>query len=369
MIFSPGNNKENDVSFAKVFDSSSDIVGSTNNNNSNNGCGALLGGGGTSGLIVDQSAYSDAGSMDTECHQNPNFDSIDLIIIKNNYRQFRLIPREVVHYMMENFIDDETLLKCILPLSREYEDYSLDLIYRRNIGRGDAMLSFIFNYKTIAQITQSAETSEEESLLFSSEMFDKLFQNNVLKVIDLHDFCKHSTQIAVPLMLQYSRQCEEFIKVCKKAKKKIVSPTSLVEGTVFPTSPVVENPDVFLLGEQHFNFKRLKQGVLSPRSALPVLHDESLEKKQALLHKRYYQLVSLLNLILSVDYLKTWQWCIMNDMSMFRRISSKNGEKLAKIPKSVKRKEEEAFLFYRELFFNTREIKKIKSLTIYKKTL
>ncbi|EFC47893.1 predicted protein [Naegleria gruberi] len=270
---------------------------------------------------------------------------------------------------MENFIDDETLLKCILPLSREYEDYSLDLIYRRNIGRGDAMLSFIFNYKTIAQITQSAETSEEESLLFSSEMFDKLFQNNVLKVIDLHDFCKHSTQIAVPLMLQYSRQCEEFIKVCKKAKKKIVSPTSLVEGTVFPTSPVVENPDVFLLGEQHFNFKRLKQGVLSPRSALPVLQDESLEKKQALLHKRYYQLVSLLNLILSVDYLKTWQWCIMNDMSMFRRISSKNGEKLAKIPKSVKRKEEEAFLFYRELFFNTREIKKIKSLTIYKKTL
>ncbi|KAG2382852.1 hypothetical protein C9374_004819 [Naegleria lovaniensis] len=322
------------------------------------------------------------------------------------HSSWKSIPSEVVHFMME-FLDDESLLRVVMPLSRHFEDYSVDLIYRRNIERGYGLLNFIYTYKTIAQITpppsslitsttqsihSSLETDDENSL-FSTEMFDKLYGNTVLKCIDLHDYCNHVCGLIIPLLNQYTRQREEHMRLFatpKKIKKsKLLSPTSsntdeepsVVSGTpngscITPPTPSpfdnsnpesICNLDLFKVGEKHFRInKSNSQKGLSKCTGIKRLSVSDTEGKKLLFHKRYFQLLTFLNLIISIDYLKTWQSSLMNDLSMFRRISSKKSILLSR---EARKLEDDAFLFCRELFYCCKRLKALRHVSHYRKKL
>lgn len=311
-------------------------------------------------------------------------------------KDWKSIPSEVVHFMME-FLDDESLFRIVMPLSKHFEDYSVDLIYRRNIERGYRLLNFIYSYKTISQIPpsststttpQSLET-DDENPLFSTEMFDKLYENTVLKCIDLHDYCDHVCSLIIPLLNQYTRQREDHIRLFVVPKKikisRLLSPTSSnndEEPSIFSVTPnssgvtpptsslfdssnpeLVSNLDLFKVGEKHFRINRSNGDKFNGIKRLSVSDTEG---KKLLFHKRYFQFLTFLNLIISIDYLKTWQSALMNDLSMFRRISSKKSILLSK---EARKLEEEAFLFCRELFYCCKRLKVLRHLIHYRKKL
>ena len=313
---------------------------------------------------------------------------------------FRNLPIEVVHYSME-FLNDFSLMRTVMRLSRFYEDFALDVIYRRNILRGDALLSFIYNYKTIAQMPVGGtgpvvvngnsstsiaplegeeEGSDSENQIFTNEMFDKLLDQTVYKVIGLNEYCKHMCSLIHPLLLQYSRQSEDYSKNIKKKRKKVLSPSSNSDtilcsnsppkssGIVIPNVSLDDAPDdLFKVGEKLFIVKRLHNIVNSSTSFEKV--EKISEQKSQLYSKRYFQLITILNLIISIDYLKTWQSSLMNDFSMFRRISNKTYEKSQALSKETRKLEEEAFYFCRELFFCCKRIKTMKFLNCSGKNL